>query len=335
MSFGSSLLSHLSDYLVLIDGLFESLGSSYAGSGATLTICDKIIRKEELMQIDVDQIIQQQQQQRQLQQLQQQITNIDTTIIQFACKLQTFEQQLHQQTTGIKHQRYTTSANSLSLSLSSSLTSPSPSPSLSPSAPSSSVRSICLLSEKVGLMSFAPADFIERKGLVLSRPPAPLEAQMGNSILHTSIQQLIQMAKQQKMQQNEMTTTGNEQITATETATAIATATGGATSYDSITNSNANANANSTIPALNSFRPLPTASSSLPSFSDLDSFSSSAPRAETTAFSTPRSVSAASTSTSTSASAFVMTPAVSSAALELDLHMESESENESESDESD
>ncbi len=49
------------------------------------------------------------------------------------------------------------------------------------------MESVLLFAERLGLMSFAPADYIERKGLTLCRPPAPLEELMGLSRLHLSV----------------------------------------------------------------------------------------------------------------------------------------------------
>lgn len=189
MSCGDLLSVHLNDYLVLIDGLLESLESSYAGSGATQTIMDKIIRKEELMQECLDQLVHHQHLHQQLHSLQTQIQQVDNEIIDFACQLGHLEHQL-------QHQAAAAAASASSPSIS------SPSSS-SRSSSGLSVDSICVLSEKVGLMSFAPADFIERKGLVLSRPPAPLEAQMGNSLLQLSLEQLLQLAKDHREQVEE------------------------------------------------------------------------------------------------------------------------------------
>lgn len=47
-----------------------------------------------------------------------------------------------------------------------------------------SVTHVLTFAERIGLMSFAPTEYIERKGLTLSRPPAPLEEAMALSRLH-------------------------------------------------------------------------------------------------------------------------------------------------------
>jgi len=98
--------------------------------------------------------------------MQNELSELDTRIIHFANQLGTLEQTLND---AIIDEKVAKSVDGLI------------------TQQRFSVREVTAFAEKLGLMSAAPADFIERNGISPCRPPAPLEDLMGQSCLHLSV----------------------------------------------------------------------------------------------------------------------------------------------------
>lgn len=67
-----------------------------------------------------------------------------------------------------------------------------------------SVHDLLVSSERYGLVSFAPADYIEHRGLSSTRPPAPLEQQMSTSLLQLSVDDLMEWVKRKEAEENKL-----------------------------------------------------------------------------------------------------------------------------------
>ena len=200
MSHADLLRLHLADLLVLVETLLEalepaavlaataaaapSLPSPVAfafapqPSPAALAIVDRLIAKQRLITATTASLLSHQQRQRRIASLTQEIAELDSAIIAFARSLGGVEQLLHSTL-------HPADAAAASPSVSSSPSSSSASP-LRPL----SVADIVRYGEKLSYMSFAPSDITERKGQSMSRPPAPLEAEMAVSLLQMGLDEM-------------------------------------------------------------------------------------------------------------------------------------------------
>jgi hypothetical protein len=73
-----------------------------------------------------------------------------------------------------------------------------------------SVHDLLISSERYGLVSFAPADYIEHRGLSSTRPPAPLEQQMSISLLQLNVDDLLEWVKRKESEENKLLTAAIE-----------------------------------------------------------------------------------------------------------------------------
>lgn len=129
-----------------------------------------LLAKDRLLQAAVDKLISQQRFQRRLAQLADAVSRADQHIVDFATRLGRREQTLHDAV-----HRHSAPESTLG--------SVTPQP--------FSVDEVSTFAERLATMSFAPADYIERKGLAAHKPPAPLESSMSASFLNLSIDELL------------------------------------------------------------------------------------------------------------------------------------------------
>jgi hypothetical protein len=182
MSF-SNLPESLNQYIATCNNLFQSLESSLLFQSQGLT-CEKIMKsllsQELLLQHQVDELIANQSLNNEIQSIQSSIAAADNEIIEFASGLGELEELLYDLTASGSGSDNDFAAEKLPQN-------------------NFTIHEILILAEKLGIMSFSPADFLERKGITASKPPAPLEQVMATSKLNLSVQQLIEISRNKEL----------------------------------------------------------------------------------------------------------------------------------------
>jgi len=169
MSVRDQLRVHLEDFAVLVFSLLECASSPDLRIKMP-TLMDKLLHKNILLQHAVSTLLVHQEFQRKIYQMQKELSELDTKIIHFTNQLGALEQTLNDAIVDEK----------ISKSVDGVIT-----------QQRFSVHEVAAFAEKLGLMSVAPADFIERNGISPCRPPAPLEDLIGQSRLHLPLHGLL------------------------------------------------------------------------------------------------------------------------------------------------
>jgi len=107
------------------------------------------------------------------------IASTDMAIIEFATKLGQLEQKLHDATTDRKTLK----------DLDGIVT-----------KQSFTVDEVMIFAERLGLMSFAPSDYLEQKGMSPQKPPAPQEDTISTCINHLHISELLKLAEAEELE---------------------------------------------------------------------------------------------------------------------------------------
>lgn len=179
MSAKQLLSHHLSDYLILTDKLLVTLlnfQNDQSGGAVGREVMDKILRKDSLIQDAVTKLVEHQQFQQKIIGVQQEIGELDAKIISFARQLGDLEQKIHDVVTDEKTLK----------NLDGIIT-----------KQSFGVRDVTIFAEKLATMSFAPADYMEKKGMSAThQPPQTVESHMGVSMLHCSVEELLKVKAQ-------------------------------------------------------------------------------------------------------------------------------------------
>ena len=183
MSHADLLRLHLADLLVLCEALIDALSPAHvlvtqstsfgpspfppSPAAAPLSVLSRVLDKQRLISLTVASLAQHQRRQRDIEALQADIAGLDALLIAFAKRLSGAEHALEALLTADEDdegRRRTTRPVS--------------------------VADLMQYAASVASMSFAPADITERKGQSLSRPPAPLEAEMGVSLLQMTLEEM-------------------------------------------------------------------------------------------------------------------------------------------------
>jgi len=169
MSTKQALTDHLYDTVQLFGQLLKSLDGSHTDK-TTQQILVELVEKEDVMQQIAIRLERQQQVQQSISLLRELIQDADTRIMNLARSLGDMEQRLND----AQHDRKAlTNVEGVV------------------TKQSFSVSDLTVLAERLAMMSFSPADFLERKGVSLSKPPAPLEAAESVSRLHIPLADLV------------------------------------------------------------------------------------------------------------------------------------------------
>eukprot|EP01083_Nonionella_stella_P053743 142047_1 len=163
---------HLDDYVILVHYLLRTLGSSGEGEGEVTyqKALDQLLQKDTFLQEAVNQLAVHQRRQKQIESVKGEIAELDATIVEFAGKLSEMEQVLYEATTDHKTLK----------NLDGIVT-----------KQSFPTETLLKYSEKLALMSVAPASFQPGQGLSLAHPPIVSESLMGASRLHRSVEELL------------------------------------------------------------------------------------------------------------------------------------------------
>jgi hypothetical protein len=183
----NDLRSSIKEYIALIDNVINSLDSSILlqshGQKPHKTL-QLLLEEEVKLQAVVDKLIINQTLQHEIRSVQTQIANADQEILKFATELGNFEQSLYENANTRHQDKVTNLQGKLTQN-------------------KFTIHELLVLAEKLGLMSFAPADFLERKGKTTNvKPPAPLEQIMPAAKLNLSVQELLQLSRNKRMQMN-------------------------------------------------------------------------------------------------------------------------------------
>jgi len=132
-----------------------------------------------LLQDAVDKLVAHQKFQKKIQQLRAEIASTDIAIIDFASKLGQLEQKLHEATTDRKTLK----------DLDGIIT-----------KQDFTVDEVMVFAERLGLMSFAPSDYLEQKGMSPQKPPAPQEDTISTSINHLQLPDLLKLVEAEELE---------------------------------------------------------------------------------------------------------------------------------------
>jgi hypothetical protein len=164
---------HLGDYASGVEGLLNAL-VNVKGHDVE-DIIEKLICKDSLLQEAVAQLSEHRQREQQIEAVRAEIRELDEQVIGFTCKLGDMEQDLHDAVTDL------TTLTTLDGDI---------------TQQRFAVRDMTILAEKLGQRSFAPADYIEKKGLSTHhRPPQPIETEMAASRLHLDLDELLAVSQ--------------------------------------------------------------------------------------------------------------------------------------------
>lgn len=137
-----------------------------------------LIRKDELLQESVNKLVEQVRFQLKLKALKEEIQGLDSQIIGFAQHLGDLEQRLHDAVVDERTLR----------NIDGQVT-----------KQACSVHDVTVLAEKLGQRSFAPVIYQEKTGMAERiRPPNPIDREMGRSLLHLSLNELLGVAELHK-----------------------------------------------------------------------------------------------------------------------------------------
>jgi len=269
MSCHALLSLHLDDYVHLVDGLMHSLDPALAGAqaavphaaapaahaaaGAAGSVAaassdvwlQRLLRKDALLQESVQALLSHQRLQRRLQAQYDELAELDATIVGFCSQLGQLEQSLIHASTDPRTLRPISAAGPVRQQ-------------------AFSMRSLLVLSEKLGRMSFAPADHIEKKVSInenVCRPPAPLDKYMAHSLLHCTTEELHKLVLAEQKNREEMA--------AKEAELAAGGGAGAEGSAMADVEAAALAHMPGSLAALGRQESLPSASTALPSFAEL------------------------------------------------------------------
>eukprot|EP00474_Spongospora_subterranea_P009627 CRZ10085.1 hypothetical protein [Spongospora subterranea] len=160
---------HLNDIMCQAQWLLEALSNQNLAAVSTLT--QQILAKNGHIQTIVTHLIGIYEAEERISDMKKRIENVDSRIIAFASQLGNLESSLYESVLEIPK-----CVNIDGKSRNETC----------------SVQDLLVLSERLALVSSAPADFIEHNGVSICRPPAPLEDLMAASRLHLSVEELRQ-----------------------------------------------------------------------------------------------------------------------------------------------
>jgi len=169
---------HLSEYARSVDGLLSAVANVSAPRrphNEVEHLMGALIRKDEMLQESVNKLINQVNFQLQIKAMKEEIKSLDSQIIGFAEHLGQLEQTLHDAVTDERTLK----------NIDGHIT-----------KQSFSVHDVTVLAEKLGQRSFAPVIYQEKTGMAERiRPPNPIEREMGHSLLHLSLEELLKVAE--------------------------------------------------------------------------------------------------------------------------------------------
>lgn len=179
MSAKQLLKSHLDDYVVILDHLVAGFSRAQTKRVDFEDIINRLVEKDRYIQCEVEKLIAHQAFQARITEVQKEINQLDGTIVGFGARLAQLEQRLHE---GVNDER--TLKN-----LDGAIT-----------KQPFGIDEVCIFAEKLACMSFAPADYLERKGMNTMRyqRPHPDEEAIRASSLRHSIDDLLEFARQNK-----------------------------------------------------------------------------------------------------------------------------------------
>lgn len=169
---------HLADYARFADQLLNALATMSAprrSHNEVDLVMNGLIRKDELLQESVNKLIDQVNFQLKLKAMKEEIKALDSQIIGFAEHLGQLEQTMHDAVTDERTLK----------NIDGHIT-----------KQSFSVHDVTVLAERLGQRSFAPVIYQEKTGMSERiRPPNPIEREMGHSLLHLSLDELLKVAE--------------------------------------------------------------------------------------------------------------------------------------------
>jgi len=180
MSAKQTLSHHLSDYLILIDNLLDSISLKKDNGREVMR---KIIRKDDLMHDAVQKLVEHQQFQQKIIDVQREIAELDSSIVSFTSHLGGLEQRIHDAVTDEK-----TLKNLDGIITKQPFT----------------VHDVTVFAERLAKMSFAPADYDAKMGMATRFPPNPTDLDMMKSKLHMSLEELLEEGKKVQQEKTEM-----------------------------------------------------------------------------------------------------------------------------------
>jgi hypothetical protein len=185
MSVADILRTHLHDTVHLCNELFDAFASSSLNDNtlqSTVLINIELLRrKDEMIRATNRRIADQLRRDQQIQQLRSEIASLDSDIVSFATTLSEMEEEFY----ALQEQDEMRNSRELNGEL---------------VAHPLSVHELLVSSERYGLVSFAPADYMEHRGLSSTKPPAPLEQQMSTSLLQLSVDDLLEWVKRKEVE---------------------------------------------------------------------------------------------------------------------------------------
>jgi len=187
-----SVSNLLLGYLDQLERQLQDLLAAYASEGGHTqlpTLMERMVATDQLIQRGVAKLLVQQSLERKVSQLQQEERALDSMVSEFVSKLSNHQQKLDDLLNQATNPNLTLSA-ATELATSGSATRTGAAPGSKPT-----VEDVLVLASRLALMSFAPADYLERRGLSICRPPAPLDPLMAVSRLHLTTKELAALAK--------------------------------------------------------------------------------------------------------------------------------------------
>eukprot|EP00455_Lapot_gusevi_P056707 TRINITY_DN9491_c0_g1_i2.p1 TRINITY_DN9491_c0_g1~~TRINITY_DN9491_c0_g1_i2.p1 ORF type:complete len:298 (-),score=34.82 TRINITY_DN9491_c0_g1_i2:65-880(-) len=167
----SEITAHLDDYLFLTFELLDSF-ASFKSESRIQDVLHRLLKKDGFLQEAVERLAAQQEMQKKISELRTEISRIDSAIMSFGDHLGNLEQSLYDAV----HSQEENALKNLDGHV---------------TQQTFKVHEVAALAEKLALMSAAPADFIERHGMSLCRPPAPQEDLLTFCRLHHTTEVIL------------------------------------------------------------------------------------------------------------------------------------------------
>lgn len=183
MSAKQLLNSHLDDYVVLLEHLLTGFSRHSNGNNDFKGIIKRLVDKDTYIQESLEQLIAHQAFQARISAVQNEIKQLDGTIVSFGHQLAELEQRLYE---GVSDERTLKNLDGVITKQPFSL------------------DEVLVFAEKLACMSFAPADYLERKGMNPMRyhRPHPDDNAIVESALRYSLDDLVEFARQNKAAEN-------------------------------------------------------------------------------------------------------------------------------------